>query len=510
MSLLDLPDRTIDASHGNPLFPFDSLWRHALAHSSHHLTPYNQNTHNPLYSKRYRNSLMPIHDYFNARGFKRKDWSGLGLDCFMMTDGGTTRAFDMVMKLLVDDVAAWNKTKPATPVRPVILMPTPTYGHFLRQLKTSDSFKDNIECVSIPRQPDKNWTLNIEDLRTTLINLTKQGKRVVAYFDSNPHNPTGYVRGEAETKAIGEILTSFSDFYQELDRREADTGPRNGDLFEDRLSLIDLLLLHPKGPERWSGHASRIRIIDDMVYDGLQYKGIEAPCAFAQVMPDQKDCITLAGPSKNGLAALRAGLIIANTETISDLRKIDEQASYCPSEVTMSILTNYFNDAAENTRLRTQYQRKASDYYKYAGLFLKAMINGTDTMGSEISPAYHIQKMRQDVVAATHMNPREVTAFLNKGIAGIRIVTSPQAGFFHLLDTSRLKGSTYKDDKTFKDEWDFATLSRKHDLALASGDYTGADANDCLHRITFAMQPRDLVKLALRLKAVAAECTPQL
>ena len=290
MSIFGLAKNHIDASHGNPLFPFQSIWRLAVTNSSHHLTQYNQNTHRSNLSPRYRKALEPIHDYFNQRGFSRAGWSGVGLDCIMMLDGGTTRAFDMVMNLLWRDVEDWNKdiahqnkrlNENINPIRPVILMPTPTYGHFLNNLH--DNYRDKIEIVAIPRRADKNWAIDLDDLKSIVKQQIKDGKRIIAYFDSNPNNPTGYVRDKQETERIGTFLTQVSEYYLSVDASLPCAKTEQQDLFGKPDSLDDILYM-PRSYRRWEGITSRIQIIDDMVYDGLQYKDSQRHAVF------QKHC----------------------------------------------------------------------------------------------------------------------------------------------------------------------------------------------------------------------------
>lgn len=509
MSFLHLPDNYLDVSHGDPLFPFHRIWELAAAKSNVSLSRYNQNTHRSRLSLSYREHLMPIHDYFNEAGFKKPGWAGVGLDCFLMLDGGTSRSFHMLMKALLQDVEDWNKEisfqnknlgfeTPA--IKPVILMPIPTYGHFLREMEYGHDFQNKIECVTLLRDPKQNWAVDLDNLKETIRTLAEQGKRVIAYFDSNPNNPTGYVRGQKETEALGRLLMQVSDYYERADELPPQE-PTNRDLFENISSFDDIRYL-PPSKQQWRGPSRRITLIDDMVYDGLTYDGSEKPVAFSQALPECKDWVVLTGPSKNGLAALRAGLVVAaNNELINIMREQDTATGYCASEITMSVLSHFFNNEAQQKNLRDDYQKNASDYYAFASQFMKAMVNGLPEIEDEVS-APNLRKMRYYIRKTAGLSYSESTRFLDGGIDGLKITTSPQAGFFHLLDGKGLKGKGTPFFRPFCDERDMDDMAERHHLHIASGNYTGLPIKDCTQRLTCALPPQKLVEVALRLRAI--------
>jgi aspartate/methionine/tyrosine aminotransferase len=55
-------------------------------------------------------------------------------------------------------------------------------------------------------------------------------QRVIAYFDSNPNNPTGHVRDHTETKRIGDIISDLNEFYRcqdsAIDKKDAQKNHR--------------------------------------------------------------------------------------------------------------------------------------------------------------------------------------------------------------------------------------------------------------------------------------------
>jgi hypothetical protein len=166
MTTADSKKPYINLSHGDPLFPFTELFRTASRHTQSQLTQYNPNSYlGENFSGRYRRALEPIHKYVNDRGLKRPNWTGVGLDSLLMIDGGTTRGFEMVMRCLLADVAERNerirhltqkKNQNLRPIRPVILMPMPTYGHFIWLLNQNPELGKQVEIIPINRDPSNN------------------------------------------------------------------------------------------------------------------------------------------------------------------------------------------------------------------------------------------------------------------------------------------------------------------------------------------------------------------
>lgn len=513
----------INLSHGDPLFPFTELFRTASRNSQSNLTQYNPNTYlGENFSGRYRHALLPIHNYINDRGLKRCDWTGVGLDSLLMIDGGTTRGFEMVMRCLISDVVERNRhihdmnesnNDNIAPIRPAILMPVPTYGHFIWVLNQNPELGKQVEIIPINRDPLNDWCVDTNHMIETIKKSIADDKRIIAYFDSNPNNPTGHVRDREETKRIGDVISDLNEFYMcqdsTVDKENiSETKPK--DTEESFLSS----LFAARSKMFWNGPSANVHIIDDMVYDGLQYDSSQSHCTFSEVMDKYKYCITLMGTSKNGLASMRAGLIIATSNIMNDLRNMDRNSNYVASDMTLNILSLFFNNSAEREQKRLAYQKKAITHYRFAGQFVKALINGIDSVLTDLSKSD--AKRMHDILRATqNLTAEEARTVLKSGIKGIKISTNPQAGFFHLLDFSGLKGMGFSVEKNWgatyrvlESEHDFTDLCNKMGLSLASGSYMGTPKDICSQRLTYALPLPEIIRATERLKLIVRTCKP--
>lgn len=512
----------IDLSHGNPLFPFTELFRTAARQTQSRLTEYNPNSYSgENYKGRYRQALEPIHKYMNNRGLKRPHWTGVGLDSLLMIDGGTTRGFEMVMRCLITDVTKRNKqiddynrsnNQNLKPIRPVILMPMPTYGHFIWLLNSNPELGKKVEIIPINRNPSNNWCVDTTHMIEVIKQTITDDKRVIAYFDSNPNNPTGHVRNRDETKRIGDIISALNELYS---RQDSGTEKQYASV---PINIEATRLQSAQSPNKklhWKGPSANVHIIDDMVYDGLQYDSSQSHCTFSEVMDEYEYCITLMGPSKNGLASLRAGLIVTPSNIMKDLRNMDRDSNYVASEMTLNVLTLFFNSTAEREQKRRAYQQKAVTHYRFAGLFMKALINGIDSVQADLSKSE--QRRMHDVLRSTqNLTAEEARTALKSGINGLNIATTPQAGFFHLLDFSGLKGREFPVQKNWganykflESEYDFTDLCHEMELGLATGSYMGTPKDVCVQRLTYALPLPEIVKATERLRLVANACKPQ-
>jgi len=274
--------KKLDMSLGDPIKSFDFLARDAFERAMQ------------LYE--------PAQQYLKSRGFVSAGWRGVPNGDLLFMGGGTTQAFSMIMRHLGDDIRKQNKRiahrqleAETEQIKPVILMPTPTYGMFFAQPK-----KEGIEVVHLPREMENGGRLNPALVVDTVEALHESGKRIVAFYDSNPHNPLGLIRDEEETRALAAIFNHYSDQYFEQDRAAFRQERLQPELpFDDIFGVRTHHLI-------WEGPASRIRLIDDMVYWGLEHEGAAQPFSFARVdAQSQKNSFVLFGPSKAGLASAR-------------------------------------------------------------------------------------------------------------------------------------------------------------------------------------------------------------
>ncbi|MGZ9109171.1 MAG: pyridoxal phosphate-dependent aminotransferase [Micavibrio sp.] len=465
------PDRTLDFSAGDPLLPLTRVANYAFRQSARDINLYQAMNQAGL-GQPVGEILYNISRHFTARGFYPDGWSGLGTRGLLMTGGGTTEAYELIIRALAEDVRYANQRR-STPIRPVIVMPTPTYGFFFENPKNW-----GIEVVKIERDWRDDGQLDAKKLLALFQSLEKDGKRVVAYYDCNPHNPLGTIRTRKETENVAGVIAWQNRRYREQDEHRSE------------------------------GLSSQINIIDDMIYSGLEYADQEPAFGFAQLEREAeftgifKNTLTLFGPSKAGLVNLRAGLVIGHDRHIDSLRKIQQTTSYFPPKLSMHALEAFYSDKKTMAGWRHKHFEQLNEAHRFAGVLMKALVNGVDDAG-EISAADHTRLA--DLIPDSKR--------LQRGIPGIRVITKPQAGFFHLLDFSGLEGRGLRDSQgalsdVFTGEESIDFLSRRVGLRFAYGSWAGLNHEDGIVRASFAKPLDEIVEFARRVEAMAGQCYP--
>ncbi len=495
----------MDFSLGNALLPLTYVANYAFEKANADLNIYHLNMQLDGST-----ALGKLHhklsNYFTARGIADKNWChGLPNHGLMVTGGGTSEAFEYIIRALAEDVKERERVTGEV-LKPVILMPVPTYGYFFNNLN-----RWGIEIVKIERDMKNGGRLDPQELAKTFRLLKDEGKRIVAYYDSNPNNPTGLVRGEAETREIADILMTINYYYEQED----DKNVRSGAGF------------------KYNGLTSRIKIIDDMVYDGLEYEGQEKPCSFAQLRGKRtdtfnhsdifRDTFTLFGASKAGLASLRVGVLIGDSNALKPLRDIQQQSTYFPPMTSYHASLAYFTTEEDNLRKRESHLAKLNAAHEIRGKLMKCLINGVDAT-PEVSREDFSNLVR---MITTETGKSETTArkMLKTGIEGIEVITMPQSGFFHLIDFGGLKGMSYNDVRLkratgylsadeYKDfkrpdglsEYAGHQIKSLEDITVPTGmafaapNWLGLDKDSIIVRASFAAPVADIIEMADRLR----------
>lgn len=507
--------KQMDMSLGDPLESFDFLARDAFERSLAQNHKYQLMGNNWYLKSLYE----PVQDFLCARGFKSDGWHGIPNSDLLFTGGGTTQAYSLILKYLARDVDKQNDRLSGNhKIKPVILMPTPTYGMFFPQAR-----KAGIEIVKIPRDLNRGGVLEAQTVHDTIEHLNAAGKRVVAYYDSNPHNPLGLIREEEETRKLARLFNYHSHRYEQQDRgfdsvEEEDDDAEIAAEFQSAPSFEADILGSLSDRMYWGGPASRIRMIDDMVYWGLEHKGAPKPFSFAQVDGQAyKDSFVLFGPSKAGMAAARAGLIYAQSEDIHELKDMMMDEMYSPTGYAFHAMSGYFNDDEPYKTMRKRHLDSLNAKHEFSGRFMKALINGLSATDNVTDKDQN--KMAEALVAHAGFSEKQAKARLQTGIEGVDVVTSPQAGFFHMLDFSALNGRLVDNEYTRKhyigeteldSEAGIHHLFRALSMSAASGTWTGMGIDQMLIRVTFALPPEDVIEFTDRLEElVSLTMTPQ-
>lgn len=496
--------RKLNMSLGNPLHPFRSVARHAFREASKDLNQYrfmNRGSGDPEIRRVYH----AVSDYFTNRGIYPPHWTGLPFDHFSLMGGGTTEGYNLVIQLLIQDVI-YERQRMNRTIKPAILMPVPTYGFFMHPPE-----QWGIEVIPVARDITAGSNLTKQQLLRAVKEAHKRDLRIIAYFDSNPNNPLGTIRCEARTRELAEVFLALREHYRRADERALEKWQETQPSRE--ISLLDKPFKIKPG-HLWDGRASRVRIIDDMVYDGLEY-GDKKAFAFAQIPELYKDTFTLAGPSKAGLANLRGGVVIAHSDDIGALERLRINNNYFPSRPTLAALEAFYSVRNPFAAAREKHMAHMNANHRFHGLFMKALVNGMDRV-REITPEDR-EKIINTYARLESCPPEKAERALNRGIKGVRIITTPEAGFFHLVDFSALRDGTYQSphnhwqhDKPFKDDHSLIDiLETGQNISSCNASWMGLPADALISRATFAIPLEDILEYARRLRQAVRTITPQ-
>lgn len=485
----------LDMSLGNPLHPFRSAARYAFTQATKDLNFYRflkQGVSDP----EIRSTYVAISNHFSARGIQPPDWTGLPFSHFTMTGGGTTEAYNLVMRLLSKDVKEENARRTQA-IKPAILMPVPTYGFF-----TNPALREGIEVISIDRNM-KTGQITAQQLKEAILKADADGYRIVAYFDSNPNNPLGTIRNEAQTRELADVFLAARHFYRKKDEEALkawqDTQkPIKTTMFGDEIEI--------KPGHIWKGYANRIRIIDDMVYDGLEY-GDQKAFAFAQIPEIYEDTFTLAGPSKAGLVSVRGGIIIGESKDIDMIEKMRMENNYFPPRPTLAAMEAFYSTEEPFKSARERHMARLNRDHRIRGLFMKALINGIDTVDE--ATADDKKKIISTFARLEGCSRKEAIEALRKNIPGVKVVSKPEAGFFHMVDFSAMKGRTYPAPhggwaKPFEDNYSMITLLNYQEIGSCTAAWMGIKDNELMTRATFALPFEDILEYTKRLRRIVA------
>ena len=360
----------------------------------------------------------------------------------------TTHAFAALMKLIV---------QPGD----VVLFTAPTYGIFafipereggitkFLQLKEEDGWQ-----ISPAALRERIRELN-EELLHSPYKTETHTPCVVAFFQSNPCNPTGRIMGSSETARMQEIL--------DICREE------------------------------------NVLYIDDLIYRDLVYDRENPAVPMASLDGDHSNVVSLLGISKAyGAAGLRAGIIVANEIIIAGVRNYIAWDTDSTSYLNMKVLAAVYNASAQNRQAYRDYFSQIMAGYRERLNIVRCLIDGLDTVPAE-------DRAHTRALIATGRGEAETAALL-RGTKGVRILPGcvPEAGFFALLDFRALAGKCC-DGITVTDDLSLIRyLYHRYRLKLLPGCAMGMqDPQLITARVSFSMDIPELIERMILLKEEA-------
>ena len=360
----------------------------------------------------------------------------------------TTHAFAALMKLIV---------QPGD----VVLFTAPTYGIFAFVPEREGGVTKFLQLCE-----EDDWQISpaalrerIREINAELLNspcrTADHTPCVVAFFQSNPCNPTGRIMGRQDIGRMQEILDVC---------REA------GVLY-----------------------------IDDLIYRDLGYDRENPAVPMASLDGDHSNVVSLLGISKSyGAAGLRAGIIAANEIIIAGVRNYIAWDTDSTSYLNMKVLSAVYNAGAENQRAYQAYFSEIMAGYRDRLNIVRCLIDGLDSLPES-------ERERTRAVIAEGRSDAE-TAELLRGTRGVQILSGcvPEAGFFALLDFRALAGKSC-DGITVTDDLSLIRyLYHRYRLKLLPGCAMGMqDPQHIVARASFSMEIPELTERLILLKEEA-------
>lgn len=431
-----IPD--IDLGSGNPMkyepFPLSiDEMKKSLDSLSMYKYPYTEGDDN---IRKVLLDYVEKEGFINTAPYAYDDIDEKGLSVHNLTFlPSTSIAFNIIINII---------SKPGD----VVLVTGPNYGLFTIRAERAGA---EVEIINLEKED--NWLINpkkladrIDDINESLQKVYNRRKgyvpRVVAFLNANPNNPTGKVMGDKEIELLTEI----------------------GQVCLKR----------------------GVFVIDDLVYRDLTYDGNNLAKPLATIPGMFRNTISLFGLSKSyGMASLRAGFVVADEIIIREIiNRIFQEMDSSP-DIVGRALAGAFNITEKRNEIYKNYFGKLRENYRYKFNLLKALVKGIDS----IKDASLANIIKEEV--KTVLGDEEVS---NKVLMGLPYTDfpenlEPEAGFFALLDFTKLKGMKYK-GQLINDERDLLRFFYKKSRIrfLVGQSISWPYENELVGRVTFALE----------------------
>lgn len=379
--------------------------------------------------------------FINTTPYSYSDIDEKGLSVHNITFmPSTSIAFNMIINVI---------SKPGD----VVLVTGPNYGLF-----TIRAERAGAEVEILPLEKEDHFLINpkklaskIDDINLSLQKVYHRRKgyvpRVVAFLNANPNNPTGKVMGEKEIELLKEI----------------------GDVCLKR----------------------GVFIIDDLVYRDLVFEEENIAKPIASIPGMFRNTISLFGLSKSyGMASLRAGFVVADEIIIRELINRIFQGMDSSPDIVGRALAGAFNVSKERDRIYKNYFFKLRRIYQYKFQLLKALVLGIDSIGDT-----SLSKKIRDEIENT-LNDKDNIDEILKGLPYTSFFKNlePEAGFFAILDFTRVRGMKYK-DMVINSEKDLLAFFYKTSRTrfLVGQSISWPYEKELVGRITFSLENEKII-----------------
>lgn len=439
-NITTIPD--IDLGSGNPTkyppFPLSiEEMKKSLDSLSMYKYPYTEGDDN---IRKILLDYIEKEDFINIAPYTYKDVDEKGLSVHNITFlPSTSIAFNMIINVI---------SKPGD----VVLVTGPNYGLFTIRAERAGA---EVEILNLEKED--HWLVNptklankIDEINESLQKVYNRRKgyvpRVVAFLNANPNNPTGKVMGEKETdllRAIGQVCLERGVF-----------------------------------------------VIDDLVYRDLSFDENNLAKPIATIPGMFRNTISLFGLSKSyGMASLRAGFVVADEIIIRELvNRIFQEMDSSP-DIVGRALAGAFNISEEREVTYQKYFSELRNIYQYKFHLLKALVNGIDSIKD--SPYY--EEVSSKIVSEIE---KENLEQILKGLPYTDFPENliPEAGFFAILDFTKVKGMKYHGD-VINSEKDLLKFFYKTSRTrfLVGQSISWPYENELVARVTFALEDEQII-----------------
>ena len=385
-----------------------------------------------------------VADYLYRKGLRSNTSDGYILPSQLIFFHSTTEAFSVLMSLI------------CTP-GDVVLFTAPTYGLFAYAPE-----RVSAHARFLPLREEDQWLPNAALLEETITQINTSlptGNRVVAFFNMNPHNPTGRVLSRQHYPLLVDIC---------------EVCKRNG-----------------------------VFLVDDIIYWDLCYNATEEALPAACIPGAFEYTITLFGTSKSyGLAGARAGAIFADEVVIRGLRNKIFQQMDSTSLITSYLMAGAFQSSPERDAAYQTYFSELIQAYRENWSLVQLMICGQSNC-SQIPGENAMRCFFEEFAEEAH----EV---LEHGLPPLSFAGDlmPESGFFALIDFSGLIGKrSQKTGQLILDEMDviyhfYRTANIK---LLTGGSFAWPIPQQIVSRVSFAYSIPELLRAFHQIKKAMEE-----
>ncbi|MCS5710015.1 aminotransferase class I/II-fold pyridoxal phosphate-dependent enzyme [Candidatus Berkiella aquae] len=276
--------------------------------------------------------------------------------------------------------------------------------------------------------------------------------RVRSYFHINPHMPFGSIMTQLEIERLATELEKFPD----------------------------------------------ITVIDDITYYELILPpSKKRPGTFAKTAMQQRS-VTLYSLSKQyGLAAVRAGIALGPKDLIKAIAHQVFMHVNMPSIYTQKALYSVFNMPENDKQAHIE---ETSTEYAFRRDFTLALVKGISDIANKT-----LQKKITTILTEQKISSKQQEDIL-KGIPGLKVVITPESGFFLLLDFSAFQGK-YIGNTELQTSMDMQKfIYCLTDVNMIPNEVNFEFSKPWL-RFSFCMPTIDILEAMLRLRKALANCT---